>query len=80
VVSGPVGRQVVNRLDTALYITVLRHGLYVGAIPIWGGAGATKQPNGRASWHDQMSIELNSLNLNVGASSEVEAGETSDHA
>jgi hypothetical protein len=37
--------QLINRLDTALHITVLRHGLYVGAIPIWllrggGGAGA----------------------------------------
>jgi hypothetical protein len=56
----------VNRLDTALHITALLHGLYVGVIPIWGGLA---RPNGRASWHDQMPIELNSLGLNVGTSS-----------
>ena len=38
------------------------------------------RPNGRASKHDQMFIELNSLDLNVSTSSEVEAGETADHA
>ena len=52
-------------------------GLYVGAISIWGGLA---RPNGRASKHDQMFIELNSLDLNVSTSSEVEAGETADHA
>ena len=66
-----------NRLDTALHITVLHHGFYVGAISIWGGLA---RPNGRASKHDQMFIELNSLDLNVSTSSEVEAGETADHA
>jgi hypothetical protein len=35
-------RRLVNRLDTALHITALHHGPYVGAIPIWGGG-----------WHDQ---------------------------
>jgi hypothetical protein len=40
--SLPVRRPaVVNRLDTALHITVLLHGLYVGVIPIW------------LHWHDQ---------------------------
>jgi hypothetical protein len=68
---------VANRLDTALHITVLHHGLYVGVIPIWGGLA---RPNGRASWHDQMFIELNSLGLDVSTSSEVEAGETADPA
>jgi hypothetical protein len=34
---------VVNRLDTALHITVLHHSFYVGAISIWGGAGTTKR-------------------------------------
>jgi hypothetical protein len=67
----------VNRLDTALNITVLHHGFYVGAISIWGGLA---RPNGRASKHDQMFIELNSLDLDVSTSSEVEAGETADHA
>ena len=33
--------RLVNRLDTALHITVLLHGLYVGVIPIW------------LHWHDQ---------------------------
>jgi hypothetical protein len=41
-------RAVVNRLDTALHITVLHHGLYVGAIPIWGGQRLAR-PSGRAS-------------------------------
>jgi hypothetical protein len=56
---------VANGLDTALHITVLLHGIYVGAISIWGGLA---RPNGRASKHDQMSIELNSLDLNVSRS------------
>ena len=68
---------VVNRLDTALHITVLHHGFYVGEIFIWGGLA---RPNGRASKHDQMFIELNSLDLNVSTSNEVEAGGTSDRA
>ena len=59
------------------HITVLHHGFYAGAISIWGGLA---RPNGRASKHDQMFIELNSLDLNVSTSSEVEAGETADHA
>jgi hypothetical protein len=29
-----IDRRMVNWLDTALHITVLHHGLYVGAIPI----------------------------------------------
>jgi hypothetical protein len=58
-----------NRLDTALYITVLHHGFYVGAFSIWGGRA---RPTGRASKHDQMFIELYSLDLNVSTSSEVE--------
>jgi hypothetical protein len=40
----------------ALHITVLHHGFYVGEISIWGGLA---RPNGRASKHDQMSIEFN---------------------
>jgi hypothetical protein len=36
----------VNRLDTALHITVLHHGLYFGAIPIWWGLARL---SGRAS-------------------------------
>jgi hypothetical protein len=38
--------RLVNWLDTALHITALHHGLYVGAIPIWGWL---VRPNGRAS-------------------------------
>jgi hypothetical protein len=34
--------KLVNRLDTALHIAVLLHGLYVGVIPIW------------LHWHDQV--------------------------
>jgi hypothetical protein len=64
----------VNRLDTALHITVLHHGFYVGAISIWGGAGTTKRSGVKAR------PELNSLDLNVSTSSGVEAGETADHA
>jgi hypothetical protein len=41
--SQPAVDILVNRLDTALHITVLHHGLYVGAIPIWGGAGTTRR-------------------------------------
>jgi hypothetical protein len=67
----------VNRLDTALHITVLHHGFYVGAISIWGGLA---RPNGRASKHDQVFIELNYLGLDGSTSSEVEAGDTADHA
>ena len=48
-----------------------------GQFPSGGGLA---RPNGRASKHDQMFIELNSLDLNVSTSSEVEAGETADHA
>ena len=66
-----------NSDKMALHITVLHHGFYVGEIFIWGGLA---RPNGRASKHDQMFIELNSLDLNVSTSSEVEAGETADHA
>jgi hypothetical protein len=55
-------KTMVIRLDTALHITVLHHGFYVGAISIWGGLA---RPGGRrASKHDQMFIELNSLGLN----------------
>jgi hypothetical protein len=45
--SGPLwrGQRLVNRPDTALHIAVLRHGLYAGAIPIWGGL---VRPNSRA--------------------------------
>jgi hypothetical protein len=48
-----------------------------GQFPSGGGLA---RPSGRASKHDQMFIELNSLGLNVSTSSEVEAGETADHA
>lgn len=42
-ICGPDGQNaaLVNMLDTALHITVLLHGLYVGVIPIW------------LHWHDQ---------------------------
>jgi hypothetical protein len=48
-----------------------------GQFPSGGGLA---RPDGRASKHDQMFIELNSLDLNVSTSSEVEAGETANHA
>ena len=51
----------VNRLDTALHITVLLHGLYVGVIPI--GLHWHDQMVG-SHWHDQLLIELGSVGLN----------------
>jgi hypothetical protein len=41
-----IPKRMANRLDTALHITVLHHGFYVGAISIWWGLA---RPNGRAS-------------------------------
>jgi hypothetical protein len=48
--EAPSPAPLVNRLDTALHITVLHHGFHVGAISIWGGLA---RPHGRASKHGQ---------------------------
>jgi hypothetical protein len=42
----------VNGLDTALHITVLLHGLYVGVITTW--LHWHDQAVGSRHWHDQM--------------------------
>jgi hypothetical protein len=55
IASGP------NGLDTALHITSAS-----SRALCWGNSHlvALARPSGRASWHDQMLIELNSLDLN----------------